>query len=88
MTEDELSAIEAREKAATPGPWRWTFERRGRGRPRWRIESLADVGKENPLAYGYLGLSVANQTFLESSREDIPELAAYNEVQSWKEDAK
>ncbi len=76
IDEERLKEIEARAAAATEGPWKWTYARRGRGRPRTRIESLADVGKENPLGYGYLGLSIANRTFLENARQDIPDLVA------------
>lgn len=67
MTEQELQEIEAREAAATPGPWR-----RGVGNTAMRVCSAY------PAKCYFIceGTNAADLEFVEHSREDIPALVA------------
>lgn len=63
MTEEQLKAIEARAKAATPGPW-FVDTDKCVYRDRPNDELIADPSQTNP----------ADAEFIAHAREDIPKL--------------
>lgn len=76
MTDEELAAIKAREKAATKGPWRW-----------WTSNSMRRLssdpsGKDGDVAHAYrasdgvpdIAIREEDMAFTEHARTDVPRL--------------
>lgn len=79
MTSEELDAIEARAKAATPGPWRVGSEEQ------WHV--FGDPDGDHIMGRGYgigrvlLGMNIhfpydADAAFIAAARSDVPALVA------------
>jgi len=67
MTEQELSDIESRVRAATPGPWQSFIEDRDH-------ESGSNFIKTQGKDIELLGATDADQDFIAHARQDVPRL--------------
>ena len=67
MTEQELSEIEARARAATPGPWQSFIEGRDH-------ESGSNFIKTKGKDIELLGATEPDQDFIAHARQDVPRL--------------
>jgi hypothetical protein len=79
LNDRDLSDIEARSDAATPGPWQSSVE----GRDHWggdnfiqiqSSESAPDLYVEYGSVAGLTPASIADQDFIAASRQDVPRL--------------
>lgn len=85
MAELDLTAIEARAEAATPGPWGWTDTGHYKIAlvRRWRNGSVWSMDVVVPSSWPDVYPSEVNATFIENARTDVPALVA--EVQRLRE---
>lgn len=74
LTEEQLLEIEARCKAATPGPWEWS----GGRYDDVRLVGLGQTVLQPDLYHceAYIDVSDADKLFIAAARSDVPALVA------------
>lgn len=73
MTDTELTAIERRAQAATPGPWMWTYD----GSSDWSVGPEPDTqGQAVANCHRYHAPFNHDAVFIALAREDVPALVA------------
>lgn len=73
MTDTELTAIERRAQAATPGPWMWTYD----GSSDWSVGPEPDTqGQAVANCHRYRAPFNHDAVFIAHAREDVPALVA------------